>query len=268
MTDTVAMRSGTASPVWTVVAWRELRDLWWSGRALALMLAHTGLLSLTTYLVAINQELNFLEQREAVSLTLRVAVAVGGLLVMLAAADAISGERERGTLESLLLTPARRRDLLVGKGVAALSLWAGAYLLSVPYLWWLGRDVGTFPAAATGGLLVGSLLALFLVGVGLLISSYSSSNALSLSLSFFVLLALYAPTQMPTDALRGWAGELVTRLDPFTGGLTYLDRLIIQSHSAAQDAGLLVVPAIAAVLFPALAWTLGSRLSLQPRWRS
>jgi len=68
---------------WMVVAERELRDLWLAGRGLPLLLAYSGLLSVTSYLVAANQALNFLEQREAVGLTLQVAVAVGALLVLL-----------------------------------------------------------------------------------------------------------------------------------------------------------------------------------------
>ena len=58
---------------WPVVAEQELRDLWLSGKGVAMMLAYTVLLSVSTYLVASNQELNFLEQREAVSLTLVMA---------------------------------------------------------------------------------------------------------------------------------------------------------------------------------------------------
>src|SRR3712207_274544 len=80
---------------WLVMAEQELRDLWLSGKGLAMMFAHTALLSVATYLIASNQELNFLEQREAVSLLLKLAVTVGGLLVVLASADAVSGERER-----------------------------------------------------------------------------------------------------------------------------------------------------------------------------
>jgi ABC-2 family transporter protein len=106
---------------WLVVAGQELRDLWLGGRGLALTLAYSLLLSVMTYLTATNSVLNFLEQREAVNLTLQVAVAVGALLVLLGAADALSGERERGTLESLLLAPVHRLDLVVGKGIAARS---------------------------------------------------------------------------------------------------------------------------------------------------
>ncbi|HET9761406.1 MAG TPA: ABC transporter permease subunit, partial [Nocardioidaceae bacterium] len=247
------------------VAEQELRDLWLSGRGFAMMLAYTVLLSIITYLVASNQELNFLEQREAVSLTLQVAVAVGGLLVVLVAADAVSGERERGTLESLLLTPSPRRSIIIGKGVAAVSLWLVAFALALPYFWWIGRDVGTFGTAVVGGFVVGTLLALALTGIGLLITSFSQSNGLSLALSFVVLLALYAPHQMPAEATRGWAGELVQRLDPFSSGLLYLERLIVNDHSLTQDASLLVVPALWAVVLPALALLAAGRLSLMPR---
>jgi ABC-2 type transport system permease protein len=257
-------RAGSGS-LWIVVAQQELRDLWLSGKGLAMVLAYTVLMSINTYLIATNQELNFLEQREAVSLTLNLAVAVGGLMVVLVAADAVSGERERGTLETLLLTAAPRRALLAGKAVAAVSLWVAAFALSIPYIWWIGRDVGTFGEALVGGFVVGTLLALALTGIGLLISTFSQSNGLSLAISFFVLLALYAPNQMPAEASRGWAGELLQRLDPFSAGLLYLERLIINAHSLSQDLSLLVFPAVWAIVFPALALVMAGRLSLIPR---
>lgn len=254
-----------AGSAWAVVAEQELRDLWLSGKGVAMMFAYTVLLSISTYLVATNQELNFLEQREAVSLTLKLAVSVGGLLVVLVAADAVSGERERGTLESLLLTPAPRRSIIAGKGIAALSVWVGAFALSAPYLWWIGRDVGTFGVALAGGFLVGTLLALTLTGIGLLVTTFSQSNGLSLAISVFVLLAVFAPNQMPAEATRGWAGELLQLLDPFSGGLLYLERLIINAHALSQDLSLLVVPACCAVLLPAAALVAGGRLALIPR---
>jgi ABC-2 type transport system permease protein len=253
---------------WIVVAMQELRDLWLSGRGLTLMVAYTAVLSGSTYVVAINEDLNFVEQREAVSLTLKLAVVVGGLLVVLVAADAISGERERGTLEGLLLTPASRLELVVGKGLSALYLWAVAYALGLPYVWWLGRDVGTFGVAVVSGLVVGTLLALLCVGIGLLVSMFSNSNLLSLSISFFALLVLVAPNQMPTDAVRGWAGELLLRLDPFLGGLTYLDKVIINERGFAADLDLLLVPLLAAVAVPAVAVLLAGRLTLLPRGQS
>ena len=188
------------------------------------------LLSVTTYLVASNQAINFLEQREAVSLTLQVAVAVGALLTLLVAADALSGERERGTLEALLLAPSPRWELVLGKGIAALSLWFAAFVVAVPYVWFLGRGIGLVAAPLASGLLVGTLLSLAFAGIGLTVSGAAATNRLSLAVHVFILLALYAPTQFPTGAQTGWAGELVQRFNPLTAGLHYLGRLVIDAH--------------------------------------
>jgi ABC-2 type transport system permease protein len=262
------VRDRAASASWIVVAEQELRDLWLSGRGLALMVAYTAVLSGSTYVVAINEDLNFVEQREAVSLTLKVAIVVGCLMVVLGAADSISGERERGTLESVLLTPAPRRAVVVGKGLSALSLWVVAFALGLLYVWWLGRDVGTFGVAFASGLVVGTLLALLCVGIGLLVSMFSNSNMLSLSISFFVLLALVAPQQLPTDAVQGWAGELLLRIDPFTSGLAYVDKVIINERGFVSDLDLLLVPLLGAVALPAVAVLLAGRLRLLPRGQS
>ena len=247
---------------WIVVAERELRDLWLAGRGLPLLLAYAVLLSVTAYLVAANQALNFLEQREAVALTLQVAVAVGALLVLLGAADSVSGERERGTLESLLLSPAPRRALIIGKAVAALSLWAAAWAVSIPYIWYLWRGVGVVGVAVASSLAGGSLLALFLAGYGLLISTIVGSNRLSLSVSLFALLALYAPTQMPTAVQNSWIGDLLLHVDPFTAGLRYLGKLIINGHRPGQDARWLIGPVVAAFVVVAVALTVADRLTL------
>lgn len=255
-------------PAWVVVAERELRDLWTVGRALPLLIAYSVLLSLTSYLVAANQALNFLEVRESVSLTLGVAVAVSALMVVMGAADAISGERERGSLESLLLTPAPRHALVVGKGLAAMSLWLAALAVSIPYVWFLGRGVEVVGRAVVGGLAVSALLALFLAGLGLVISTLSQSNRVSLTLSVLLLVALYAPTQLTTVGLRPSVGDRLQRLDPFTSGLRYLDRLVVGGHSPTQDLGLLVTPLVAAIVFPAMALFLAGRMTLFGREQS
>ena len=231
---------------WLSVARQELRDLWLGGRALGLLLAYSLLLSAMTYLTATNSLLNFLEQRESVNLTLQIGVAVGALLVLLISADAISGERERGTLESLLLAPVKRVDLVAGKGLAALSVWAAAFAVAIPYVWFLAHGVGIVGVALAGGFVVGSLLALFLAGLGLLISSLSGSNRISLSVSVFVLLALFAPTQLPAGAQQGWVGDLFIRIDPFSSSLHYLGKVVVDGHGADQDASWLLSPVIAA----------------------
>ena len=244
---------------WAVVAAQELRDLWLGGRGLLLSLAFSGLLSVLSYLVATNTALNFLEQRESVNLTLQVAIAVGAMLALLAGADAVSGERERGSLESLLLTPVSRLELTAGKLLAALSLWLAAFVVTIPYVWFLGRGVGIVGVALATGALVGTLLAVFLVSLAVLVSVFAGSNRVSLSVSLFVLLALFAPTQFPTSAQQGWAGDLFQRANPLTAGEHYVGKIVVDGHPWSQDASWLVSPAIAAVLFAVLAAVAGAR---------
>jgi ABC-2 type transport system permease protein len=250
----------TATPGWAVVLEQELRDLWVGGRGLALSVAFSLLLSVIAYLTATNSALNFLEQREAVNLTLQVAVAVGALLALLAAADAISGERERGTLETLLLAPTSRRQLVGGKLLSALSLWAAAFVITAPYVWFLGRGVGIVGDALATGLVVGTLLAIFLTGFGIMVSTVTGSNRVSTSISLFVLLALFAPTQLPSSAQRGWAGELLLRINPITAGEHYVGKVVASAHGWHDDVSWLLSPLIAAIVFA------GAALVIAPRF--
>ena len=236
------------APAWLVVAGGECRDLWVGGRGPVLMFGYSVLLSVVTYLLATNKVLNYLEQREAVNLALQVAVSVGVLLTMVIGADAISGERERGTLETPLLTPPPRWQIAVGKLLAALSLWLAAFVLSLPYVWVLGRGVSIVGSAVLLGGLVGTLLAIGLAGLGLVVSGLSGSNRVSLSVSLFVLLALFAPTQLPAGARQGWLGDLLVRLNPVASGLQYVGGVLVDGHRWTRDLSYLISPALLALL--------------------
>ena len=249
----------TPRRAWTIVGEWELRDLWLGGRGLLLSLAFSLLLSVLTYLTATNKALNFLEQRESVNLTLQVAIAVGALLALVAAADAVSGERERGTLETLLLAPVPRLQLMLGKLGGAFSLWLAAFAITIPYVWFLGRGVGIVGDALATGALVGTLLAVFLASLGGLISVFAGSNRVSLSLSLFLLLALFAPTQFPSSAQQGWFGEFLLRASPLTAGEHYVGKIVVDRHAWSEDASWLASPIVAAALFAVLAAVAGSR---------
>jgi ABC-2 type transport system permease protein len=245
--QTAALDDGRAP--WTVVAARESRDLWLGGRGPMLLFAYSVVLSAMTYLAATNQVLNFLERREALSLVLQVAVAIGSLLTLIVAADAVSGERERGTLESLLLTPASRRGLLLGKLLAALTTWAACYVVLVPYLLVLGRGLSMTGTAIVLGLGVGSLLAVGLAALGLLISSLSNTNRVSLAGSLFLLLALFVPSQLPTGPSPGWFFDVVlVRANPVASTLHYLSQVLVQGRSWTQDVSYVVAPALVGAL--------------------
>ena len=252
------MTTGKAG--WLVVAGQECADLWRSGRGPLLLFLFSVLLSAVTYLTSTNQALNFLEQREAVNLVLQLAVAVGVLVTLVVSADAISGERERGTLESLILTPVARRAIIAGKLTAALSLWLATFVVSIPYIWILARGVGIVSQALALGLLVGTVVAVGLGSIGLLISAVSNSNKTSLAGSLFLLLLLFAPTQLPSGLPQSWFFEVLLRLNPVASALTYISSSLVGGHRWTQDLSYLVSPLSAVVLAGGALALTGSRL--------
>ena len=178
---------------WAVVAAQELRDLWLGTRGLALIFAYSVVLSVLAFLVAGNAELNLLDARESVGLFIRVTLGLGTLATLIIGADAISGERERGTLEHLLLTPVRRRDLVVGKLLAAVSVWIGSLAIAVPYVLVLARGPGIAGDALLALFAAGTLVAVALAAFGVAISSVCRTNRSSLIIAIVILLALAAP---------------------------------------------------------------------------
>jgi len=251
------------APGWLIVMQQELRDLWLGGRGLTLMLVLSFLLSVLTYLAATNKELNLLDQQSTVNMIMQIALGVGVALVLLLSADALSGERERGTLESLLLTPLRPRQIAFGKLLAALSVWPVVMALTIPYLWALRAGSGIFIDAVTAGAVVGTLLVLTFACLGLVVSTFANSNRLSLAVTFFVFVILIAPTQLPGGALSGWLGDLVYRINPMSAGSRFLDKIVASNHTWGQEAEWLIAPVAAAVIAVAIAYVLTGRLRLQ-----
>ena len=146
-------------------------------------------------------------------------------------------------------------------------MWWAAYVVTAVYVIYLGRGVGIAGTALVAGFVVGTLLSLFLAGLGLFVSVLSSSNRFSLSVALFALLALFAPSQMPTAAQNGWAGDLLLHVDPFTAGLQYLSKVIVDAHGLGDDLLWLVGPAVAAMVTMTAAWIVGGHLRLTPGQR-
>jgi ABC-2 type transport system permease protein len=65
-------------------------------------------LSLMSYLLLTDKELSLLDQSEMLYIVASLAVGLGLLVSGILARDSVAGERERTTLESLLLTPIGR----------------------------------------------------------------------------------------------------------------------------------------------------------------
>ena len=77
-------------------------------------------------------------------------------------------------------------------------------------------------------------------------------------MSLFLLLALFAPTQLPSGAQKGWR-RLLLRVNPLTAGEHYVGKVVVDDQAWSQNASWLVAPVVGAVLLAALSAVVGGR---------
>ena len=257
------------APTWWLVFTHELHDLWVGGKAPVLLLIFGILVGITTWVMASNSELSLIPPQEMVYETLKAAIAVALFMSLIIGADSISGERERSTLEGLLLTPTSRREIVVGKFLAAVSPWPFAMLIVVPYMRVLAQGDPVFWTAIWWGGIVGTLLAPAFTGVGMLTSFWSNSNRTSLfwALGLYVLFLL--PSQLPTRTKLGFAGSLMQQVNPISAGYHFLSNILESSRSLAEWWPYLIAPsAMALLVYIVLFGILSPALRLEGDWTS
>ena len=243
-----------AGPTWWLILRNELVDLWLGGRLVVLLILFTVLMSVTSLMRELESEANIIPPAEMVFLTVLSAISFGVLLSLVVGADSISGDRERATLEPLLLSPASRRQIVFAKFVAALSPWPVALLLSVPYVVLLGKGDDILGVAMLWTIGLGTLLAIAFSGFGVLVSIWSRSNRTSLFVCLLVYLLFLIPTQFPGQAQKGALGYALQQVDPMQATSEFLEKLIVNNRAPSERftylvSSILSATVIAGILF-------------------
>lgn len=250
--------------VWWLQFRQELDELWIGGKALNLLILYCVLMSITAFLLATNSELSLTPPRTMIVVVIQSAISFGLFLGLVIASESVSGERERATLEPLLLSPASHRQVVLGKFLAALSPWPIAYALTVPYVVVLAQgDLALVPALAWGALL-GTLVAIVFTGIGMLVSIWSNSSRTSLFVGLLVYLATLLPAQLPGEFQSTPAGAVVQAIDPLEAVRQFLRLGFIEVRPVEELWPLLYAPVIVTLaVLGAIALSTGSRLSLE-----
>ena len=244
----VEPRRRTPRGSWVVVFREEVVELWVGGRAINLLILYSLLLGLMTFLLATNSELNLIPPKEMAFLTLQNAIFFGVFIGMIIGADGISGERERGTLEVLLLTPTSRRQLLFGKLLSALTPWPAAFLISIPTLIVVSQGNAVLGQSLWLGAVLGSVLALAFAGFGLLVSTWCNSNKTSMFVSLSAWLLMFLLTQLPGEVQKGDFGYFVQRINPMQASSEFLEKVLVNNRTISEKAPFLRSSVIAVVV--------------------
>lgn len=235
---------GRSSPPWWLIFKQESVEMWASGRVLRFLTLYAILMSVTAYLLATNNDLKLVTMKASVVVAVTSTITFGLFIGLVIGAESISGERERATLEPLLLTPSGHRQIVLGKFLAALSPWPAAFLLSVPYVVTLSHGDPVVWTALFWGALMGSLLAVAFVGFGMLVSIWSDSSRISLFVCLLVYAGMLIPAQLPTEFLNSPGGVLVSAVDPLESASRLLTMVVDEGRSLGQAWVYLVAPAV------------------------
>jgi ABC-2 type transport system permease protein len=220
-------------PTWRLVLKRELTDLWIGGKAFNLLLLYSILLGLMFYTYAFSTESTPIPPQEAVFELLKNATSFSIFIGLIIGADSLSGERDRSTLESLLLTPVDRRHVVLAKLLAGISIWPAAYLIVLPFLYVIAQGSKVLAPAMFWGAITGTLLVIGYTGLGMLVSFWSSSN----KISYFVSLGFYALHLLPVELTGDGvdiAGEVLQWINPVSSVNYFLSNHLVYFHRAAE----------------------------------
>ena len=225
----------------TLIARKEAAELVLSPRGLAWLLAVASALSAFGLLLVSNTELSLLDNAEVVYDMVGIVTALGGLLALVVGIDTVAGERERGSLVPLLLTPASRDSILAGKLGGVAVAWVVMYGLAVPYLWAVG---------STGQNLLGGMLILGLFGtpvvlgfgfLGMALGARLASARAALLAGLVALLLSASPFLLGPSLRQSAIGRAFDAVNPFSAALNGYDAVIIDSQAIGSQAARLVV---------------------------
>jgi ABC-2 type transport system permease protein len=142
-------------------------------------------------------------------------------------------EKEIGTIEQINVTPVKKHHFILGK---LIPFWVlGLVILTIG----LGLAYAVYGIAPTGSMLViygfAAVYLLAVLGLGLLISTYTSNQQQAMLLSFFMMMVFILLSGLYTsiDSMPEWA-QYITKINPVTYFIEVM-RMVVLKGSGFRD---------------------------------
>jgi ABC-2 type transport system permease protein len=175
-----------------------------------------------------------LDQPTVITTTFKLLLGVNILISMVIGSTMVSGEKERGTLESLLLTPLTKRKIIKGKLLAILVFWFILSLVALPYLVVLSYGTDMLPMILFYLYVIGTLLVIAFSSVALILSTLLSStkNAMILALLFFLITVM--PMFLSTMIKKTGFGKIINDMSPIASSMKGLKEIFVNKVGMSQ----------------------------------
>lgn len=214
-----------------LIARKEAGELLLTLRGLFWLMAVAVALSTFSLLLVSNTELSLLDSAQVVYDMIGIMTALGSLLALIVGIDTIAGERERGSLVPLLLTPASRDDILAGKIGGVSIAWIVMYILSIPYIWAVGSTGQNMTESMKILALLGTPLVLGFGFFGMGLGSRFNSFRTALLTGLIVLILSASPLLLGPSLRQTSVGHVFDAVNPFSAVVNAYDAVIIDSKT-------------------------------------
>jgi ABC-type transport system involved in multi-copper enzyme maturation permease subunit len=213
-----------------LIAHKERGELLHSARGLSWLLAVSVVLSGLSLLFVSNTELSLLDNAQVVYMMMATITALGCLLAIVLGTDAIAGERERGSLVLLLLTPVSATNIVFGKMSGQLIGWIALFTLALPYVWAVGSTGQNLGKAIAYLALFGTPVVLGFGFFALGLSARLKSVLSALLTALIALLLLASPVLLGPGMRQTAVGKAFDAVNPFSAALNSYDSAVIDSE--------------------------------------
>jgi ABC-2 type transport system permease protein len=208
---------------------KECAEEIFSSRGATLYLVGCGVLSVFSLLLVSNTELSLLDNAQAVYMMSAIIITLALLIAVIRGSDGFAGERERETLETLLVTPVSPAKIAVAKLMGLIFSWLVVFVFAIPYLWAVGSTGQNLLSTLIYLFIAGTLLVVIFGGFTLAISARMRTfkGALSIGLSAFLLSG--SPILIGPSLRQSTVGRFVDLINPFANALNMLDSVVVDN---------------------------------------
>jgi ABC-type transport system involved in multi-copper enzyme maturation permease subunit len=199
-------------------------------RGAALYLVGCGILSVFSLLLVSDTELSLLDNAQAVYMMAGIVMALAILVAIIRGSDGFAGERERQTLETLMITPVNAVDVGMAKLAGTYFSWLIFFALSVPYLWAVGSTGQNLWPAYGFLFFTGSFLVLIFGGFIMGLSARIRTFKGVLSVGLILFLVSGSPVLLGPSLRQTGIGRFIDVINPFGVALNMLDSVVVDSQ--------------------------------------
>lgn len=211
---------------------KELRGEFYTWKSMLWLVIASLTFSLTSYLLLTNKELSLLDQTELMWLLSKVIVGIAFLVTALDAASIITTEFDKDTAENLFLSPISLADLMIGKFLAVLTLWAAIFLVAIPYIIVASAGSGLTLAFMGHVALLGTLGVSAFTVLIFALSLLFRTGKNTITTSLIALLALGIPATFASTLKNDPVSQLLAHVNPIDAIFSSLDNVLVDYHTS------------------------------------